>query len=290
MGRSPHIPTDVKTRPFTLKEARHAGLTRHSLSGKAWRRIGAELYCWNGWRHDPLTLIHAWKQLLPCSAVFGGTTAAWLWGIEIYSTRLIEVIVPPNSGLRSRAGLNVKRSAIRTDEVADTRGVRVTTVLRTLCDICDRLTPVEALVSLDMALHIRRTTSSALMAHADFAAGRPGAKRLRQLAMLCAPAESPMETRLRWLLLQGGLPKPEVQVDLRNDGGQFIGRADLCYPAARLVIEYDGGNHRDRLVDDDRRQNLIVKAGFNLLRFTAADLDRPEIVQAQVRTLLQRRV
>jgi len=27
------------------------------------------------------------------------------------------------------------------------------------------------------------------------------------------------------------------------------------------VIEFDGGNHRDRLVSDDRRQNSLVSAG-----------------------------
>ena len=58
-------------------------------------------------------------------------------------------------------------------------------------------------------------------------------------------------------------------------------------PAARLVIEYDGGTHRERLVEDDRRQNLLVNAGFRLLRFTAVDVyNRPEIVQTQVRGAL----
>ena len=96
-----------------------------------------------------------------------------------------------------------------------------------------------------------------------------------------------METRLRWLLLQAGLPRPEVQSELRNSEGRFVGRADLYYPAARLVIEYDGANHRERLVDDNRRQNLLINAGFKLLRFTAADVNqRPEAITAQVRVAL----
>ena len=93
-----------------------------------------------------------------------------------------------------------------------------------------------------------------------------------------------METRMRWLLIQAGLGSPEVQTDLRNDEGRFVGRADLYYRAARLVIEYDGGHHRDRLVEDNRRQNLLINAGFRLLRFTAADIyNRPGVVVAQVR-------
>ena len=92
-----------------------------------------------------------------------------------------------------------------------------------------------------------------------------------------------METRLRWLLLQAGLPRPQVQTALHDSDGRFVGRADLYYPEARLVIEYDGVNHRERLVEDNRRQNLLMNAGFRMLRFTAADLrQRPEIIKAMV--------
>ena len=80
-----------------------------------------------------------------------------------------------------------------------------------------------------------------------------------------------METRLRWLLIQRGLPRPEVQVNLGDDKNRY-GRADLYYPAARLILEYDGAKHRDRLVEDNRRQNLLLSAGFQLLRFTAGDI------------------
>lgn len=96
-----------------------------------------------------------------------------------------------------------------------------------------------------------------------------------------------METRLRWLLLSAGLPRPRVQADLHNAQKRLIARADLFYPEARLVIEFDGGNHRERLVSDDRRQNLLTGAGFRVLRFTAVDIyQRPEVVAAQVRGVL----
>ena len=129
-----------------------------------------------------------------------------------------------------------------------------------------------------MALRKKLTTVTAL--------GRfNGGRKLRSLAALAAPAESPMETRLRWLLIQRGLPRPEVQVKLGDDN--LLGRADLYYPAARLILEVDGGNHRDRLVEDNRRQNLLLSAGFRLLRFTSSDLyNRPDLVEAQVRSAL----
>ena len=97
-----------------------------------------------------------------------------------------------------------------------------------------------------------------------------------------------METRLRWLLIQGGLPVPEVQTDLYDPTGDFLGRADLYYPSAHLVVEFDGGSHRERLIEDDRRQNGILSAGYRLLRFTSADLRaRSASVVSQVNAALK---
>jgi hypothetical protein len=145
------------------------------------------------------------------------------------------------------------------------------------------------LVVLDMAVQARLTDRDALARYASSVMGRPGVFRLRTLAGLTAPAESPMETRLRWLLLSAGLPLPQVQADLYDNAGEFVGRADLYYPPAHLVVEFDGGNHRDRLVDDNRRQNLILNAGYHILRFSGTDLrTRPDVVIAQVRAAMGR--
>ena len=56
----------------------------------------------------------------------------------------------------------------------------------------------------------------------------------------------------------------------------------------RLVLEYDGGTHRISLVEDNRRQNLLINAGFRILRFTFADVSgSPAVVVKQVREALQ---
>jgi uncharacterized protein DUF559 len=85
----------------------------------------------------------------------------------------------------------------------------------------------------------------------------------------------------------GGIATPHVQFDLTDEQGRFVGRADLYYSSARLVVEYDGLNHRDRLIQDNRRQNVILGAGYQLLRFTAADIrERRDAMVSQVRTAL----
>ena len=270
-----------------MEEARKAGVTLSGLRGKAWRRLGAELYCWSGLREDPLLVLTAWRRVLPPESVFAGATAAWLLGLDMSPIDPIEIVVPVGSGVRSRAGLSVRYSEISRNDTSTVRGLRATTLRRTLIDLCLRLPAVEALVAIDMAVAASLTDPAGLVRYAEATKGRAGARRLRSLAALAAPAESPMETRLRWLLIQAGLPHPEVQTDLRDSSEQFVGRADLYYPPARLILEYDGGNHRERLVEDDRRQNLLINAGFRLLRFTAADIHRqPDVVVAQVRAAL----
>jgi very-short-patch-repair endonuclease len=270
-----------------LEEARRAGLTLSSLRGKAWRRVGAELYCWEGLRNDPWLQLSALHRTLPAEAVFGGATAAWMFGLELDPIEPVEIIMPLDSSIRSRADVGVRRCELPARDVTTIRGLRVTAVNRTLRDLCLCLPAVDALIAIDMAVHLGLTDAKSLREHADAASGGAGALRLRSLASHAAAAESPMETRLRWLLIQAGLPCPEVQANLRDHHQRFLGRADLYYAAARLVIEFDGGNHRDRLVEDNRRQNLLINAGFRLLRFTATDIyQRPEVTVAQVRSAL----
>jgi len=271
-----------------VDEARDAGLSLRALSGKSWSRIGTGLYCWSGPKDDPWLTLSAWQRVVPAEAFFIGGSAAWLFGLDLQATDPVEVGVPPSCGIRTRVGLLVRHLDIPPAEVVTTRGLRATSLPLTLAGLCLRWPTVEALVAIDMALCRGLTDADALGQYAISASGQPGMSRLRSLAAIAAPAESPMETRLRYLLVQAGLPRPQVQANLRDASARFVGRVDLYYPAARLAIEYDGGNHRERLVEDNRRQNALVNAGHRLLRFTAGDIhDRANVVVAQVGAALK---
>jgi very-short-patch-repair endonuclease len=288
MARTPAIPPELTRKPFSLDEARDAGLTHSALRGKSWERLGAGLYRWTELPKDHWLTLHAWRRVLPREAVFIGASAAWLFGLDLEPASPVEIALPPSFGHRSRAGLVVRHLEIPREEVVTIRGLRAATLPLTLAGLCVTRPAIEALIAIDMAVRVGLTNSVALNKYADAEKGRPGTARLRALASLAAPAESPMETRLRWLLIRAGLPTPEVQTDLRDSSDRFVGRADLYYPSARLVLEYDGGNHRERLVDDDLRQNLLVSAGYQVLRFTSADLhSRADVTLAQVRAGLE---
>jgi hypothetical protein len=214
----------------------------------------------------------AWFRL-PAEAVYCGLTAAWLHGLDVDPCAPIEFIVPKELGVTTRSGMAVRRCALGEDEVVALQGFRATSTLRLLLDVSSRLALTEAVVVVDQALHANVVTPPQLQVALERYDGRWGIKKLRKVvAHAEAAAESPMETRLRMVLVLGRLPRPLAQVPLYDGDGEFLGRPDLYYPSARLALEYDGGSHRTTLAEDDRRQNRFVDAGVRLLRFTAGDI------------------
>jgi len=288
MAPRPVVPKVLAGGPFTVAEARQAGLTWRQLQGASWRRIGSSLYVRAALADNPELLLAAVHRRLPAAGAFSGPSAAWLHGLELPPCDPIEVTIPESCGISARAGMIVRRALLADQDVVERRGMRVTSAVRTLADLSCRLPLVEAIVAVDMALHREVVELGQLHAYMATHARRKGVVRLRQAIELAEPAsESAMETRLRLLLMQAGLPRPEAQVPLHDEQGRFLGRPDLYYRPQRLGVEYDGGTHRDSLLEDNRRQNRLLNAGFRLLRFAAADVHRtPDSVVAVVRAAL----
>ncbi|HEV2036953.1 MAG TPA: DUF559 domain-containing protein, partial [Candidatus Dormibacteraeota bacterium] len=184
-----------------------------------------------------------------------------------------------------RAGATVRQAALAVDEIVLRHGLPTTSALRTVVDLGGRSSLTEGVAAADLFLHAGLVNVPELRAYIAEHPKARGIARLRRVVDLAEPkAESAMETRLRMLLVLARLPRPEVQVPIHGSQGRFLGRPDLLYRLHRLAIEYDGGNHRDRLVDDNRRQNGLVAAGLRFLRFTATDVyGTPDTVVMQVR-------
>ena len=291
MPIKPRVPAALRKGPFTSAEARGAGVTRGNLRGSGYRRLGSGIYRWVGLRESPQVMLAAVARRLPAGAAFSGPTAAWLHGLDLAPCDPIEVTIPEPFGSGRRAGARVSRTALENDEIVQRRGLPATSALRTVVDLGGRNPLTEGVVAADLFLHANLVTTAELRNHVAAHPGVKGVARLRKVVDLAErKAESAMETRLRMLLVLAGLPPPEVQVSIHDDQGRFLGRPDLLYRLQGLAIEYDGGNHRDRLVEDNRRQNGLIGAGFRLLRFTAADVyGNPHLVVMQVRHALSAR-
>lgn len=209
--------------------------------------------------------------LLGDEGALAGYSAAELLGAGFAPEHAPAEIVAPGTGIRARPGLLVHRGALPATDVCVAAGCRVTTPLRTAWDLARRLERTEAVVAVDALARRGRFDPARLLAHRP---GARGCRRLAEIGGLSNPlAESPMETRLRMLLHEYGLPVPAVQHEVLDAYGFVVARCDLAYPQVRLAIEYDGEEfHRGRRVRDNHRDIALAELGWETMRVGAADV------------------
>jgi len=102
----------------------------------------------------------------------------------------------------------------------------------------------------------------------------PGAPQARRVARLATPkAANPFESSLRSIAVD--VPGLEVRPQVRIDDGAFMVRPDLVDEGLRLVLEADSfewHGKRSALAEDTRRYNMLVVAGWTVLRFCYEDV------------------
>jgi hypothetical protein len=250
MLRVPRIPRDLRLLPFRGSDAIARGLlTPSQLRGSKWRRLLPDVYIAADVEMDHrlwcrAALIHARGA---GGVAISGTSAAAVWGVDLLAAEApVELTAPPGTGLRTRAGLTVVSSVLSPSEIDSFGGIKLTSGLRTAFDVARRLPRIDAVVALDALTHARVVTIDTLEQRAADIAGKGvrGSRIFASAVRDCESlAESPMETRTRLVLVDGGLPRPVAQFEVRDALGRFIGRVDLAYPGKKIAIEYDGDHH-----------------------------------------------
>ncbi len=110
-----------------------------------------------------------------------------------------------------------------------------------------------------------------------------GSVRLRlALDLVREDAWSPRESQLRVTLVQAGLPEPELNVDLFDDCGHFLGCIDMVYREYKVAIEYQGEQHSSTYARDVERIERMRACGWVVLQVTKELLARPNVLVARV--------
>lgn len=104
-----------------------------------------------------------------------------------------------------------------------------------------------------------------------------------------APA-SELERTMLELIEDAGLPLPAREIDVGDTDG-WVGRVELVYRTAKVLIEVDSRLHHTALDDyehDRARDNRFVAEGFRVLRFTADQISsHPSVVVTTLRRALR---
>jgi very-short-patch-repair endonuclease len=190
-------------------------------------------------------------------------------------------LVVPGGAYRDHPGLTVHRGLLAADEITTAGTVVVTTPRRTAYDLACDLPLVEAVVAVDALSHAHRFDPADLAHLRRRHLGARGSAQVDEVIRLANRlSQSPMETRIRLVIVFDGLPGPVLQ----HPVGPFF--LDLAYPAIKLALEYDGDAHRtqERAMRDLDRQAYLTANRWTVLRFTAVQvLCRPWEVAAKVR-------
>lgn len=291
-GRQPNA-----ARPFRAKVALAAGMTRRQLASRSYRRIIRGVYIDAHVTHDPLHDALAVMLVTGREAFVSHHTAA----------RLFRGIVPDSPDLHASISGDLHRSRIlgvrvhRSTRTPITfRGVPVTSPVDTFLDLAGHLGLVDLVVLGDSL--VKRGTPLEVLGRGA-AAMSHGNRRLamRAAALVREGVDSPMETRLRLLVVLAGLPEPEVNIKIFDDEGNLLRRIDMGYREARLGLEYDGRQHAESrtqyATDIRRREELMARTWHewtavseDIFRTPAATLQRLIGVLAQYGVEVPRRL
>jgi len=245
--------------------------------------------------------IPTWRQKLMIAALAAGDgsavsheAAAALWGLPGFKEGPIEVLaVHGVKNHRLQRGAFHESRRLLPRHVTKIDGIPVTTIDRTLFDLAADIRPKRLERAVDNALTAGLTSPRRLWRTWGELAGRGrrGTRLMRavlaeRMPGYVAPA-SELEARFRDLLKAEGIPLPELQVDLGDQG--WIGRVD-CYFRPRIIVELDGRVGHVSELDrkrDRERDNELTAAGFVVIRFTWEELVlRPEWVLSILRGVL----
>jgi hypothetical protein len=209
-----------------------------------------------------------------------------LWGLPVWTAaELPELILPRGMMRAQRPGFRL-HFGMEPQECIRRKGFPAMNLARTVAQLVNVLPLDEFVCLLDSALRAGWIDEGLVLTHSQ-------TTQLRKALVLAdALSESPLETLLRLLLVRAGLAPEVLQLRLFTRDGECYARLDLAWPSRRLAVEADGAEHHDQpkaLYGDRRRQNLVLLAGWTVLRFTWHDvLYRPAWVVAQVREALSR--
>ncbi len=231
-----------------------------------------------------------------------GPSAAAVLGLDLAAQwpDAVCALTTPADGTRRRGNIMWWASPQHDRHVQDLGWVRTTDPLRTATEIAARTPFVAGLITADSALRHERYRGPGVggerfMEVARAIAIRRGTRRVRRVAEFAdGNAESAGETWTRAALEHLGAPPPELQVDVL-DGRVWVARVDFCWPARKIIVEFDGEKKyraalrapertvEDVVIEEKKREDRLREAGWAIVRVVWGDLREPDRLRRKLR-------
>lgn len=201
-------------------------------------------------------------------------TAAALYGFDAENTPAIHVL-DPGVRVRPTVGLMVhQRTGAPLQRIA---GRLATAPAWTAVEVARQLHRPRALATLDAALRSMRCTRNDIERTIVEQRGRRGIVAVRKLLPFAdGRAESAMESEARLVMIDRGLPLPELQYPIYGRAGE-LWRVDFAWPEARVAAEYESIDWhvgREEMLRDKTRWGKIQELGWTIIPIVVHDVRR----------------
>lgn len=219
---------------------------------------------WGRWSGATLTSHGSRLSHVSAAAAYGFWTRA----------RAFETVTRPGSGgPRRHGGVLVFRSSTAEADATTLRGIPIMSVERTLLDLAAHLSARALARAVREGIRMKLTTAHGIADTLGRHRGRRGARRLadvlaRYAGLPLARARSGAEVHALEILRDAGRQLPSLNVRVAGE------EADLSWPAARLILEIDGGPFHLDVGEDLRKQSRWEAAGWTVRRMAADDISR----------------
>ncbi|MGI5212865.1 endonuclease domain-containing protein [Plantactinospora sp. CA-290183] len=281
--------TAAQCRELGLSPARVGRL----LAARTWRTVFRGVYRTEAGPPDERQRIRAGLLGGGRAAVAVLSSAARLHGWPVLpDDSTVQISLPAGLRRLDQPDLTTRQLVLAPADVTRVDGMAVTTPARTAADLVLRLSRPLAVPMLDAALRADLLTEQDLGTVQTLIYGNRGATRAREsLLATDARAQSPLESRIRLICVDGGVGPEDLQFPVYDDFGTLIALADLAWPSRGVLAEADGRaphSTPEAVLHDRRRQNALLTRGFVVLRFTWSDVRRSAYVVQTVRQALCR--
>jgi hypothetical protein len=260
---------------FSVGQAEDCGLSRQALRTLRRRgqvhRLNAHVYEIAGTPDSRRKRLLAALLAAGPRAVLSHTSAGWLHGLFDVTPDGIDLLYPRERGRRRVGGARIRTTGtLRTSEDVVRLGpFRVTSVERTICDLASVLD--ERTLRLVVLDAIRRglTTAVAIDVCLRRLGRCRGAPELRTILGECDPqlgrARSTWEAEALTLVRRAGVPRPVVNLVIRDSDGTPRYELDLAWPHLLFAYEFQSRRFHTITPDaarDQRKRRELESEGW----------------------------
>lgn len=239
-------------------------------------------------------------QLHPRAVISHGS-AALLHDLPVFpeAVRRLHLTRDRDGGGVRRPLIHVHGSALPAEDVTVVDQIPVTSLARTVVDLARTLPYEQAVAVGDRAL-AQGLDAADLAVAVDRAMRRSGAAQARRVAaFIDGRSESVGESFSRVRFDRDGVPAPEPQLEVYDEGGVFVARSDFGWTTSRTLGEFDGRDKYLRLrrsgesieafvLREKQREDALRDLGWQVVRWVWADLFRPRVIADRLERAFER--